>query len=99
MSDRIKQQIPIDNLPDEDKEIVKRYTLSQDEINYLKDLNAVKRSFDIYMDQLSAGYMKQISLRFGYRREQNLKFEIDLDDPKHEITFTEVYTPTPRQEP
>jgi hypothetical protein len=96
MSDKIKQQIPINDIPDEDKNIVKRYSLSQDEVNYLKDLNAVKRSFDIYMDQLSAGYMKQVSLRFGYRPEQNLKFEIDLEDPKHEITFTEVFTPKPR---
>ena len=93
MSDKIKKQIPINDIPEEDKEIVKRYSLSQDEVNYLKDLNAVRRSFDIYMDQLSAGYMKQISLRFGYKREQNLKFEIDLDNPKNEITFTEVFTP------
>ena len=92
MSQRIKEQI-IDDLPAEDKAIVKKYTISELEMNYLKDLDAVRRSFDMYMDQLSAGYMKQISLRLGYRLDQNLKFNIDLKDDNRELTLTEVYVP------
>jgi hypothetical protein len=68
----------------------KIYQLNEKEYNYLKLLN-IALMYSILKDKLISGYLYQIChLRFGYKADQNLIFEIDLENDKQELKVTEV---------
>lgn len=57
----------------------KQYNLSEKEFNYLKLLN-IALVYNELKNKCISGYLYQIChLRFGYKEDQNLQFEIDLE--------------------
>ncbi len=78
------------NLPEEDQEIIKSFSISPMEFGYLNDLDTTQTNFNYYMNTLKTTYLKQVSLRLGYPWDKDLQFEIDLKDSKRELTITEL---------
>lgn len=87
MSNKIKQ-ITEDNANEP-----KKFTIRPWEFSYLKSLDTVKRTNNHYMEQLMTEYLKMLSLRLGFRPEQNVEFSIDLNDDKRELTITPIASP------
>jgi len=69
-----------------------KYILTEREFNYLKILN-VSLQYNVFKDKAISGFLYYIcNSRFGYKEDQNLVFEIDLDDDKKELTIKEIPT-------
>lgn len=74
-----------DTSPEEQKE-----TLTEIEWNYLKVLN---NSLQLHTlkDRIISGFLYYVAnTRFGYDKDTNLNFELDLDDDKREIKIRKI---------
>ena len=70
----------------------KKFTLTEREYNYLKILNLALQ-YNLLKDKCISGYLYYVcSQRFGFKEDQNLQFEIDLDKDNGELTVTEIPT-------
>lgn len=68
----------------------KTHILSEREINYLKILN-ISLQYHVWKDKIISGFLYFIcTTRFGYKENENLIFEIDLDSDKSELKVKEV---------
>lgn len=70
----------------------KAYTLTEREINYLKILN-LALMYSTLKDKAISGFLYYIcTSRLGFNENQNLIFEIDLDDEKRQLKVKPVPT-------
>lgn len=68
----------------------KTHILSEREFNYLKVLNGAL-GFNTWKDKIISGFLYYVCCsRFGYREDQSLIFEIDLDSDKNELIVKEI---------
>lgn len=76
----------------------KTYTLSEREFNYLKILNLALQ-FSTLKDKAISGFLYYVcNSRFGFKEDQNLIFEIDLEDDKKQLHVKEIPTEAIEQE-
>ena len=90
MSKAIKKQL--DDRPDEDKALEKTYTIYSHEFQFLRNLDIIMRAYTANMQQLNDDYLRGIAARLGHEGE-DLRFAIDLNDEKRELTLKRVYIP------
>lgn len=69
-----------------------KYVIEDVEMGYLNDLDTVKRSFEVYQQQLMTNYLQQVAVRLGYLPTDQLEFSIDLKSPSKELTVKRVKT-------
>lgn len=68
----------------------KKFTLTDKEFEYVKTL-ATLMTYTTGRDQMVSGILHLIaSLRLGYKEDQDLQFEVDLQSDSHELTITIV---------
>lgn len=68
----------------------KIHVLTEREINYLKILNYALIT-STFKDKCISGFLYYVcTSRFGYKEDQSLIFEIDLDDNKNELIVKEI---------
>lgn len=68
----------------------KTHILSEREMNYLRILNSAL-SFNTYKDKIISGFCYYVCTnKFGYAEDENLIFEIDLDNEKNELKVRTV---------
>lgn len=68
----------------------KKYTLSEREFNYLKILN-IALQYNTLKDKLISGFLYYVcNNRFGYSKDVNLVFEVDLEDEKRQLSIKEL---------
>ena len=68
----------------------KTHVLTEREFNYLKILNA-SLQFNTWKDKIISGFLYYVCTnRFGYKEDQNLIFEIDLDSDKAELKVKDI---------
>ena len=91
MSKTIKQQFK-DEIPQEDKDLEKKYTIYSYEFQFLRNLDIIMRAYTANMSQLNDDYLRGIAARLGHEGE-DLRFAIDLNDEKRELTLKRVYIP------
>jgi hypothetical protein len=87
MSKKIKDQIEEDNLQE------KTFIISPNEFQYLRGLDIVKRSVEHYHKSLMTDYLKLVSLRLGYKLEDDVVFNIDFVSDKRELTIKRILPP------
>lgn len=65
----------------------KKYVLTEEEFNYLKTL-AICLTYNIAKDKLISGFLYFIAqLRFGFDKDIDLAFKIDLDGTDRELSI------------
>lgn len=68
------------------------HKLTEREFNYLKILN-LALSYNILKDKAISGFLYYVcNARFGYKEDDNLIFEIDLEDEAMELKVRKVPT-------
>lgn len=85
MSDKIKGKMQAKDKPGE-----KTFTLSPQAITYMRNLETIREQVNIYLSQTQAAYLKVVSIDFGYKPEDNIRFKMDLNDDSRKLTFIEV---------
>ena len=86
MSDKIKSKVQ--KTPPKNGE--KTFTLTPQAIVYMKNLQVIQQNMDMLLNQASAAYLKTVSIDFGYKFEDDIKFKLDVNDPARQITFIDV---------
>lgn len=64
--------------------------LTNAEFAYINSLDAVGRSFEYYIKQLKSEYLQGLTLRMGYKADDNLEMTIDLKDEAHLLIVTKL---------
>jgi len=83
------------------------YALQDNEFNYLMNMNVIRMNLQQELSKLMSAYLFDISVnRLGYDSKDQLKFELDFDNPKEGLKvwklYENFYKPTdqePQQEP
>lgn len=69
-----------------------KFTLTEAEINCLMQYREVsQRNLDRMLQELTSVYLHQLAVsRFGYADNSNLGFKLELEEPKNNITITNL---------
>jgi hypothetical protein len=67
-----------------------KVTISVNDFQYLKNVELIKNSVNYYIQQIQGEYLKLLSLNLGYKPEQDLTFNIDLQSTTRELVIHEL---------
>lgn len=75
------------------------YALEENEFNYLMNMNVIRMNLQQELSKLMSAYLFDISIkRLGYDPKDQLKFELDFEDPKNGLKIWKLsenlYKPT-----
>ena len=72
------------------KDTAKTHTLDEKEFNHVKLLN-IAMNYNVLKDRAISSFLYYVcSSRFDYADNQNLVFELDLENDSHELKVTVV---------
>jgi hypothetical protein len=67
------------------------HELNEEEFNYLMNVNAAKQNIVQEYDRVMSAFLKYIATsRLQYPMEDDLQFELDFKDKKHELKITKL---------
>ena len=68
----------------------KTVTISVNNYAYLKKVEMIKNSVNYYIQQMQGEFLKLLSIDLGYKPEQDVTFNIDLQSDNRELTIHEL---------
>jgi hypothetical protein len=75
---------------DKPKDNSKSFNLTNEEFEYVKAMNNARQNIYEEQGRTTAAFLYYLAgTKFGYTAGQELQFELDFDNPKHELKITE----------
>lgn len=70
------------------------YTLTEAEFNYVMNVQTAKQNIVDEYNRVISAFLKYVaSSRLGYSPDEDLQFELDFSDSKHELKVTRIPKP------